>query len=66
MQVAIFIGVLLTIMLAYKSRIAPWIDKLGSAEVTNTLKFAVIALIILPLLPDHKYAIRDLLVFLPQ
>lgn len=65
-QVAIFVGVLLTIMLAYKSQIAPWVDKIGSAEVTNTLKFAVIALIILPLLPDHKYAIGDLLVFLPQ
>ncbi len=65
-QIAIFIGVLLTIMLAYKSQIAPWVDKIGSTEVTNTLKFAVIALIILPLLPDHKYAIRDILVFLPQ
>ena len=65
-QVAIFIGILLTIMLAYKSQIAPLIDKIGSVEVTNTLKFAVIALIILPLLPDHKYAIRDLLIFLPQ
>ncbi len=65
-QVAIFIGVMLTIMLAYKSRIAPIIDRIGGTEITNTLKFAVIALIILPLLPDHKYAIGDLLVFLPQ
>ncbi|MEI6711967.1 MAG: hypothetical protein WCK88_07540 [bacterium] len=66
MQVAIFIGVLLTIMLAYKSRIAPIIEKIGGVEITNTLKFAVIALIILPLLPDQKYAIRDLIVFLPE
>jgi uncharacterized membrane protein (DUF4010 family) len=66
MQVAIFIGVLLTIMLAYKSRIAPLIDKMGSVEVTNTLKFAVIALIILPLLPDQKYTLQELFVFLPQ
>lgn len=65
-QVAIFIGVMLTIMLAYKSRIAPIIDRIGGTEITNTLKFAVIALIILPLLPDQKYAIGDLLVFLPQ
>ncbi len=65
-QIAIFIGVLLTIMLAYKSRIAPIIDKIGGAEITNTLKFAVIALIILPLLPDHKYAIHDIMVFLPE
>lgn len=53
-------------MLAYKSRIAPIIDKIGSVEITNTLKFAVIALIILPLLPDQKYAIRDIIVFLPE
>lgn len=65
-QVAIFIGVLLTIMLAYKSRIAPIVDKIGGTEITNTLKFAVIALIILPLLPDIKYTLNDLLVFLPQ
>lgn len=66
MQVAIFIGVLLTIMLAYKSRIAPIIDRIGGVEITNTLKFAVIALIILPLLPDYKYALWDLMVFLPE
>lgn len=66
MQVAIFIAILLTIMLAYKSKIAPWIDKIGSTEVTNTLKFAVIALIILPLLPDYKYSLRDIMVFLPE
>lgn len=65
-QIAIFLGVLLTIMLAYKSQIAPWVDKLGASEVTNTLKFAVIALIILPLLPDQKYALGDLFVFLPR
>jgi len=65
-QIAIFIGVLLTVMLAYKSRIAPIIDKIGGAEITNTLKFAVIALIILPLLPDYKYALHDLMVFLPE
>ncbi len=66
MQIAIFIGVMLTVMLAYKSRIAPIIDRIGSVEITNTLKFAVIALIILPLLPDHKYALHDIMVFLPE
>jgi uncharacterized membrane protein (DUF4010 family) len=65
-QIAIFIGILLTIMLAYKSRIAPIIDKIGGVEITNTLKFAVIALIILPLLPDQRYAIQDVMVFLPE
>ena len=66
MQVAIFIGVFLAIMLAYKSRIAPLIHKIGSAEITNTLTFAVIALIILPLLPNQKYTLQELFVFLPE
>jgi uncharacterized membrane protein (DUF4010 family) len=56
-QVAIFIGIFVAVMLNYKSRIAPLIDKIGEEEISTTLKFAVIALIILPLLPDHKYAL---------
>lgn len=64
-QVAIFIGIFVAVMLNYKARISPLIDKIGEDEISTTLKFAVIALIILPLLPDHKYALHDMLVFLP-
>ncbi len=53
-------------MLNYKSRISPLIDKIGEEEISTTLKFAVISLIILPLLPDHKYALHDMFVFLPE
>lgn len=53
-------------MLNYKSRLIPLIDKIGEEEISTTLKFAVISLIILPLLPDQKYALHDMLVFLPQ
>lgn len=65
-QVAIFIGVFIAIMLNYKSRIAPIIEKIGEDEISTTLKFAVISLIILPLLPDQKYALQEMLIFLPQ
>lgn len=65
-QVAVFLGITLTIMLAYKTQIAPLIDRIGKQEITHTLKFGVIALIILPLLPDTKYALSDMLVFLPH
>jgi uncharacterized membrane protein (DUF4010 family) len=65
-QVAIFIGIMVAVMLNYKSRVAPLIDKIGEEEISTTLKFAVIALIILPLLPDHKYALQDIFVFLPE
>ncbi len=65
-QVAIFLGIFIAIMLNYKSRIAPLIDKIGEEEISTTLKFAVISLIILPLLPDQKYALQEMIVFLPQ
>ncbi len=65
-QVAVFIGIFVAIMLNYKSRIAPLIDKIGEDEISTTLKFAVISLIILPLLPDYKYALSDMFVFLPH
>lgn len=65
-QIAIFIGILVAVMLNYKARVAPLIEKIGEEEISTTLKFAVIALIILPLLPEHKYALHDMFVFLPQ
>lgn len=66
LQVSIFLGIFIAIMLNYKSRIAPLIDKIGEDEISTTLKFAVISLIILPLLPDQKYALHQMMAFLPQ
>jgi uncharacterized membrane protein (DUF4010 family) len=65
-QIAIFLAILVAGMLNYKSRVEPLIEKIGEKEISTTLKFAVIALIILPLLPDHKYALRDMIGFLPD
>lgn len=65
-QVAVFLGILIAIMLNYKKRIAPIIDKIGEDEISTTLKFAVISFIILPLLPDTKYALHDMMSFLPE
>lgn len=65
-QVAIFLGILVAVMLNYKTRITPLIEKIGEEEISTTLKFAVISLIILPLLPDHKYALHDMMIFLPE
>lgn len=53
-------------MLTYKTRIRGVISKIGEDEIMTTLKFAVISLIILPLLPDHRYALHDLMIFLPE
>ena len=65
-QIAIFLGIFVTIMLTYKTRIRGIIAKIGEDEIMTTLKFAVISFIILPLLPDHRYAIVDFMTFLPR
>lgn len=65
-QIAIFLAIFLAVMLNYKSRIAPLIEKIGEEEIGTTLKFAVISLIILPLLPNQKYSLGDMMVFLPD
>ena len=64
-QIAIFLGIFVTVMLTSKTRIRTIITKIGEDEIMTTLKFAVISLIILPLLPDHLYAIHDFIPFLP-
>jgi uncharacterized membrane protein (DUF4010 family) len=37
------------------------LKKISKEELQNTIKFAVIAIVILPLLPDTKYSIIDML-----
>jgi uncharacterized membrane protein (DUF4010 family) len=37
------------------------LKKIGEEELQNTIKFAVIAIVVLPLLPDVKYSIMDML-----
>jgi uncharacterized membrane protein (DUF4010 family) len=65
-QIAIFLGIFVTLMLTYKTHVRWVIAKIGEDEIMTTLKFAVISFIILPLLPDHRYAIADLMTFLPH
>jgi uncharacterized membrane protein (DUF4010 family) len=39
-------------------------EKISREELSNTLKFAVISVVILPLLPDIKFSIFQILQFL--
>jgi len=70
---ALIFGVILTIILSYKSSLHTFIEKAKEFEWNDTLKFALIAFVILPLLPkditlplfdDPKFA--DLNVFHPR
>lgn len=65
-QMAIFIGIFLAIMLDSKTVFKNLVSKIDQKEITTTLKFAVIALVILPLLPDQKFSLGEMFVFLPQ
>lgn len=64
MQIAIILSIILTFVLSSKSFIEKIVGKISREELNNTLKFAVISVVILPLLPDFKYSISDMLGFL--
>jgi len=60
-QVAIILGILLAIVLSSRERIRHLFKRINRDELTTTLKFAVIAFIVLPLLPDQKYSLSQLI-----
>ena len=52
---AMAVGVLNTILLSEKSSLETWVEKLDRAEFLATLKFLLVTLIVLPVLPDQSY-----------
>jgi uncharacterized membrane protein (DUF4010 family) len=52
---AMAVGVLNTILLSEKSSLETWVEKLDRAEFLATLRFLLVTLIILPVLPDQPY-----------
>lgn len=62
-QIAVILSIVVTFLLSSKKFFQNLTEKIKLEELQNTLKFAVIALVILPLLPDTKYSIMDILGF---
>lgn len=62
-QMAVILSIVVTFLLSSKKFFQNLSLKISMEELQNTLKFAVIALVILPILPDEKYSIMDLLWF---
>ena len=52
---AMAVGVLNAILLSEKSSLETWVERLDRAEFLATLKFLLITLIVLPVLPDQSY-----------
>ena len=50
----VIIAIILLLVLSSKSKLAKLRERFSREELWDSLKFAVIALVILPLLPDHR------------
>ena len=52
---------MLTLLLSLKDYFLDLKTKISREELNNTLKFAVIAFVVLPILPDERFSIASLL-----
>lgn len=59
-QLTIAITIVVTLLLAHKRRIKDAVEEIKSHEVNAFISFAIIALVILPFLPNTSYAIADI------
>lgn len=55
LQVAAWVAVAMALMLALKDWLHRLARRIDASDVEATLKFAIVTLIILPLVPDHNY-----------
>lgn len=58
---AVIVTILILILLSSKERFHLISSKISREEMNNSIKFAVIALVILPLLPDVRYSLNEIL-----
>lgn len=63
-KIAIILSIIITFLLSSKSFFLKLTEKISIIELHNSLKFAVISLVVLPMLPNQKYSIMDMLWFL--
>ncbi len=61
---AIILSIIITFILSLKNFLNKVKEKISREELSNTLKFAVISIVILPLLPDEKFSILQVLQFI--
>lgn len=63
-QIAIIMSIVLTFLLSSKGFIEKILEKVSREELNNTIKFAVISVVVLPLLPNEKFSISDILTYI--
>lgn len=59
-QVTIAITIVVTLLLAHKRRIKSALDEIKAHEINAFISFAIIALVVLPFLPNTSYALTDI------
>ena len=64
-QVAAWVGVAMALLLALKDWLHRLARRVEASDVEATLKFAIVTLIVLPLVPDHNYGPAPLNVLNP-
>lgn len=62
--VATILAIISLTLFSSKQYLQNWQSKFSRSEMNNSLKFALISFLILPILPDHKYSIVNLFGFL--
>jgi uncharacterized membrane protein (DUF4010 family) len=63
-QIAIIMSIVLTFLLSSKGFVNKILEKVSREELNNTIKFAVISVVVLPLLPNEKFSISDILTYI--
>lgn len=63
-QIAIILSIILTFLLSSEHIIEKIVNWVSREELNNTIKFAIISIVVLPLLPDVKFSISDILWYL--
>lgn len=59
-KLAIIVAIALSVVVGSKNTLRQYLTKISPLEIRNTLKFAAIAFVVLPLLPDVKYSFASL------
>lgn len=62
--VGVILAIFLLILLTSKAYLARVREKFSREELGNSLKFAVISLVVLPLLPDMKFSLLEIINYL--
>lgn len=65
-QISVIVGIITTMILSIRKFIHEAVSKINYAELFNTVKFAIIAFVILPILPNQSYDDLVFGFFLPK